>query len=74
MEDPIRANSTLNENISKELIWRRNAPYFYQTLYTQELDWPAISVEWWLSEFSDRTQRNEEESLHYVCYGTNTSG
>jgi hypothetical protein len=30
-------DGTLNHNIAKELIWRRNAPYFYQTLYTQEL-------------------------------------
>ena len=46
MESPLRAqdSSTLNNNIAKELVWRRNAPYFYQTLYTQELDWPSLTV------------------------------
>jgi hypothetical protein len=29
--------TTLNSNIAKELIWRRNCPYFYQTIYTQQL-------------------------------------
>lgn len=29
--------NTFNNNIAKELVWRRNAPYFYQTLYSQEL-------------------------------------
>lgn len=36
MEEPQRfEDNTLNNNIAKELIWRRNSPYFYQTLYTQ---------------------------------------
>jgi hypothetical protein len=48
MLEPIRTpESTLNVNIAKELIWRRNAPYFYQTLYTQVLEWPSLTVEWW---------------------------
>lgn len=45
---------TLNQNIAKELIWRRNAPYFYQTLYTQELEWPSLCVEWWINESENR--------------------
>lgn len=45
---------TLNLNIAKELIWRRNAPYFYQTLYTQELEWPSLCVEWWINESENR--------------------
>lgn len=46
----VMGESTLNSNIAKELVWRRNAPYFYQTLYTQELEWPSLSVEWWVNE------------------------
>ena len=61
MESPLRAqDSTLNHNIQKELIWRRNAPYFYQTLYTQILDWPSLAVEWWVDEFASSTGGNKE--------------
>lgn len=52
MEEPIsnKNESTLNQNIEKELIWRRNTPYFYQTLYTTEVEWPSLAVEWWVEE------------------------
>lgn len=65
---------TLNNNIAKELIWRRNSPYFYQTLYTQELEWPSLAVQWWTDECIASNNTKEEKSLCYVTYGTHTSG
>ena len=26
--------------------WKKNAPLFYDTLYTQGLVWPSLTVEW----------------------------
>lgn len=26
--------------------WRKNAPFFYDTLFTQSLTWPSLTVEW----------------------------
>ncbi len=67
--------STLNNNIAKELIWRRNSPFFYQTLYTQVLEWPSLTVEWWTDEFgSSNVSAKDEKSLCYITYGTHTSG
>ena len=79
MESPLKQpqqESTLNNNIAKELIWRRNAPYFYQTLYTQVMEWPSLTVEWWTDEFvnSDLNMKDDDKSLCYVTYGTHTSG
>lgn len=54
-----QSESTLNNRINKELIWRRNAPYFYQTLYTQELEWPSLCVEWWVSESEGGSDSND---------------
>ncbi len=28
------------------MIWRRNCPHFYQLLYSTELDWPSLTVDW----------------------------
>lgn len=73
--DPIASEGTLNSNIAKELIWRRNAPYFYRTLYTQELEWPSLTVEWWVEENPTPVAKAKEEtSLCYLTYGTHTSG
>ena len=27
-------------------IWKKNAPFFYDTLYSHALTWPSLSVEW----------------------------
>ncbi len=77
MEEPQRFDdTTLNNNIAKELIWRRNSPYFYQTLYTQQLEWPSLAVEWWIDEYSsaNKKSKNDEYELCYVTYGTYTNG
>jgi histone-binding protein RBBP4 len=65
---------TLNSNIAKELVWRRNAPYFYQTLYAQELEWPSLSVEWWVNENEGASDSSDEYRLCHLFYGTHTSG
>lgn len=41
MEEPI------DEVISEEFkAWKKNAPFFYDTLYTQALVWPSLTAEW----------------------------
>ena len=27
-------------------IWKKNAPFFYDTLYSHALTWPTLSCEW----------------------------
>jgi len=27
-------------------VWKKHAPYFYDTLYSHALTWPSLSVEW----------------------------
>lgn len=27
-------------------IWKKNAPFFYDTLYSHALTWPTLTVEW----------------------------
>lgn len=27
-------------------IWKKNAPFFYDTLYSHALTWPSLTVEW----------------------------
>ena len=30
-------------------IWKKNAPFFYDTLYSHALTWPTLTVEWMTS-------------------------
>jgi histone-binding protein RBBP4 len=32
-------------------IWKKNAPFLYDTVYSHCLTWPSLSVEW----FNDKT-------------------
>ena len=27
-------------------VWKKHAPYFYDTLYSHALTWPSLTVEW----------------------------
>ena len=27
-------------------IWKKNSPFFYDTLYSHALTWPSLTVEW----------------------------
>lgn len=27
-------------------IWKKNAPFFYDTLYSHGLTWPTLTIEW----------------------------
>ncbi len=62
-------------NYPKEIIWRRNAPYFYQVLYTNELEWPSLTVEWRPDPElnQNRRNRNEPDYVTNMVYGTNTA-
>jgi histone-binding protein RBBP4 len=30
-------------------IWKKNSPFFYDTLYSHALTWPTLTCEWMLS-------------------------
>lgn len=71
---PIEKVTTLNSNIARELIWRRNAPYFYQLLYCNALEWPSLAVEWWVDKHDNTSKATmDDETLCYLTYGTHTA-
>ena len=45
-QDPTTQNQSNTDHLTKEIIWRRNAPYLYQLLYVSELDWPSLTIDW----------------------------
>lgn len=63
------------DDCPKEVIWRRNAPYFYQVLYTTELEWPSLTVEWKPDSELNASKRNRKDPdfVADIVYGTNTS-
>lgn len=32
--------------IEEYKIWKKNSPFFYDTLYSHALTWPSLTVEW----------------------------
>ncbi len=58
----------------KEIIWRRNAPYFYQVLYTQENDWPSLTLDWQPDPElnSQRRSKTDPEYVTSIAYSINT--
>ena len=51
--------------------WRKNAPYLYNTIVSQSLLWPSLTVEW-LPE--QQLYKADGYSVNRVLYATNTSG
>ena len=53
-------------------IWKKNSPFFYDTLYSHALTWPSLTVEWMptrvvpFGEHSDHT-------VQKLLLGTHTS-
>ena len=42
-EDQISEEKLINEEYK---IWKKNAPFFYDTLYSHALTWPTLTCEW----------------------------
>lgn len=51
-------------------IWKKHAPFFYDTLYSHALTWPSLTVEW----MPDRnTPFNSDWTVQRLLIGTHTS-
>uniref|UniRef100_A0A1I7U479 WD_REPEATS_REGION domain-containing protein n=1 Tax=Caenorhabditis tropicalis TaxID=1561998 RepID=A0A1I7U479_9PELO len=55
----------------EQRVWKKNAPYLYDTVVTRMLDWPTLTVQW----MPDVTKtENSDASIHRMLLGTHTSG
>lgn len=50
--------------------WRKNAPYFYNTIYTQSLTWPSLTVQWLPDH---QLYKADGYSINRILYATDTS-
>jgi len=64
------------ENIEEQMIneeykiWKKNAPFLYDTVYSHCLTWPSLTVEW----FADKTvPPSSDSSVQKLLLGTHTS-
>ncbi|KAF8750554.1 Histone acetyltransferase type B subunit 2 [Rhizoctonia solani] len=65
--DGENANKVVNEEYK---IWKKNAPYLYDTLITHALDWPTLTCEW----FPDtECPPDKPYSISRLLLGTHTS-
>ncbi|CAE6442246.1 unnamed protein product [Rhizoctonia solani] len=65
--DGENANKIVNEEYK---IWKKNAPYLYDTLITHALDWPTLTCEW----FPDtECPLDKPYSISRLLLGTHTS-
>ncbi|KZS93318.1 WD40 repeat-like protein [Sistotremastrum niveocremeum HHB9708] len=61
-------NKLINEEYK---IWKKNAPYLYDTVITHALDWPTLTCQW----FPDKqSSPNKPYTTHRLLFGTHTSG
>lgn len=51
-------------------IWKKHAPFFYDTLYSHALTWPSLAVEW--MPMRD-TPYNSDCTVQRLLIGTHTS-
>ena len=66
-------DQTVEETVAKEeyKIWKKNAPFLYDLLVTQSLEWPSLTVQW----LPDVTRPpGKDFSLHRLLLGTHTCG
>ncbi|TFK70443.1 WD40 repeat-like protein [Pluteus cervinus] len=71
VEDDLAAeedNKLINEEYK---IWKKNAPYLYDTVITHALDWPSLTCQW----FPDKeSPPSKPYTTHRLLLGTHTSG
>lgn len=54
-------------------VFKKHAPFFYETLYTHGLTWPSLTVEWMPSRVHGGEFNGEEYSSHKLLIGTHVS-
>lgn len=75
--DPAEAIEAEDESIMRQKIineeykiWKKNAPYIYDVMFSRALEWPTLTTQW----FPD-VQRppGEEREVHRLLLGTHTN-
>lgn len=61
-------NKTINEEYK---IWKKNAVFLYDIMYSRALDWPTLTCQWF-PDVQSIPERNF--STHRILLGTHTSG
>lgn len=74
---PARARAEYSEEVDEHIIqeeykvWKKNAPFLYDTVITHALDWPSLTTQW-------LPLREEvpggDYATHKLLLGTHTSG
>jgi histone-binding protein RBBP4 len=54
-------------------IWKKNSPFFYDTLYSHALTWPSLTVEWMPSRVVPFGGNNSDHTVQKLLIGTHTS-
>ncbi len=54
-------------------MFKKHAPFFYETLLTHGLTWPSLTVEWMPSRVYGGEFNGEEYSSHKLLIGTHVS-
>lgn len=54
-------------------MFKKHAPFFYETLFTYGLTWPSLTVEWMPSRVHGGEFNGEEYSSHKLLIGTHVS-
>ncbi|KAI9884983.1 MAG: Histone acetyltransferase type B subunit 2 [Watsoniomyces obsoletus] len=67
-EEEIAAEKIINEEYKT---WKKNAPFLYDMVISNALDWPTLTTEW----FPDKQKHPDHNySTHRLLIGTHTSG
>ena len=68
--DELELEETDEQVILEEYkIWKKNAPFMYDTVITHVLEWPSLSVEW---NSGRECSPNSDFSIQTLLLGTNT--
>lgn len=52
-------------------IWKKNAPFLYDMVITNQLEWPSYSVQWLPTK---DIPADSDYTIHKLLLGTNVSG
>lgn len=55
-------------------IWKKNSPFFYDTLYSHALTWPSLTIEWMPQRVVPYESGNtSDHTVQKLLLGTYTS-
>lgn len=66
-DETIIENKVINEEYK---IWKKNAPFLYDMMLGNALEWPTLTTQWFPDKLSNP---NENFSVHRLLIGTHTS-